>query len=743
MSVVGLDFGTQNAVIAVARNKGVDVVTNEVSNRATPSMVSFSPRCRFLGEGAKTQEVSNMKNTVASLTRLAGRSLQDPDVAIEQEYVSAPLVDVNGQVGAEVNYLGKKEKFTAAQLCAMFLTRAKQTATAELRLPVNDMVISVPAWYSDQQRRAILDAAEIAGIKVLRLINETTATALGYGITKLELPGPEEKPRRTMFVDIGHSNYTASICEFRKGELKVVSTAYDRHFGGRNFDKAIMDHFRAEWQEKYKIDIYSNPKARVRAAAAVEKLKKVLSANASAPISVESIMEDKDVSGFLKRDELEALMKPLLERCTKPLEQALADAKLKQEDIDFVELVGGTSRVPALKQAVTDFFGGKTLNFTLNADEAIARGCAFSCAILSPVFRVRDFSVQDVVNYPIEFTWEKSPDIPDEDTSLTVFNRGNAMPSTKILTFYRKQPFDLEAKYAKPDMLPGKMNPWIGRFSVKGVKADSKDDFMICKLKARLNLHGVLNVEQGYYVEEQEVEEPVPEKEGEKNADAMETDDKAANGEAKPPAQKTRKVKKQVRKGDLPISSGTASLTDEIKNQYAEQEGQMISQDKLVADTEERKNELESEIYSTRNKVDEPYESNGYAEFCSEEEKAAIKDKCEKLEDWIYDDGDDATKAQYIAKLEELRATAGPVVQRFNDKRMEEEETRRKAAEEAAAAKRAQEEAAKQAAEEQRQAAEAAKKLQEQQNANKADEEMKDAPADAEGEKPANVEEAS
>ncbi|KAI7158171.1 Heat shock protein [Hortaea werneckii] len=741
MSVVGLDFGTQNAVIAVARNKGVDVVTNEVSNRATPSMVSFSPRCRFLGEGAKTQEVSNMKNTVASLTRLAGRSLQDPDVAIEQEYVSAPLVDVNGQVGAEVNYLGKKEKFTAAQLCAMFLTRAKQTASAELRLPVNDMVISVPAWYSDHQRRAILDAAEIAGIKVLRLVNETTATALGYGITKLELPGPEEKPRRTMFVDIGHSNYTASICEFRKGELKVVSTAYDRHFGGRNFDKAIMDHFRAEWQEKYKIDIYSNPKARVRAAAAVEKLKKVLSANAAAPISVESIMEDKDVSGFLKRDELEGLMKPLLERCTKPLEQALADAKLKQEDIDFVELVGGTSRVPALKQAVTDFFGGKTLNFTLNADEAIARGCAFSCAILSPVFRVRDFSVQDVVNYPIEFTWEKSPDIPDEDTNLTVFNRGNAMPSTKILTFYRKQPFDLEAKYAKPDMLPGKMNPWIGRFSVKGVKADSKDDFMICKLKARLNLHGVLNVEQGYYVEEQEVEEPVPEKEGEKNADAMETDDKAANGEAKPPAQKTRKVKKQVRKGDLPISSGTASLTDEIKNQYAEQEGQMISQDKLVADTEERKNELESEIYSTRNKVDEPYESNGYAEFCSEEEKATIKDKCEKLEDWIYDDGDDATKAQYVAKLEELRATAGPVVQRFNDKRMEEEEARRKAAEEAAAAKRAQEEAAKQAADEQRAAAEAAKKLQEQ-NASK-DEEMKDAPADAEGEKPANVEEAS
>jgi heat shock 70kDa protein 4 len=594
-------------------------------------------------------------------------------------------VDINGQVGAEVSYLGKKERFTASQLCAMFLTKVRQTAAAELKLPVNDMVISVPAWYTDAQRRSLLDAADIAGIKVLRLINETTATALGYGITKLDLPGPEEKPRRTAFIDIGHSNYTVSICEFRKGELKVISTAYDRHFGGRNFDKAIMDHFRTEFKEKFKIDVYENPKAKVRMAAAVEKLKKVLSANAGAPINIESLMNDVDVRGFLKREELEELVRPLLDRATVPLEQALAEAKLRPDDIDFIELVGGCTRVPALKTAIQNFFGGKTLNFTLNADEAIARGCAFSCAILSPVFRVRDFSVQDIVNYPIEFAWEKSPDIPDEDTSLTVFNKGNAMPSTKILTFYRKQPFDLEAKYAKPELLPGKMNPWIGRFSVKGVKADGKDDFMICKLKARLNLHGVLNVEQGYYVEEQEIEEPVPEAKDEKkdadvsrelfqqrfafvsteeedrvlaisaqellrlNSDteraakrakteplltterqAMDTDDKA-NGEAKAPV-KTRKVKKQVRKGDLPLSAGTASLSEEIKNQYAEKEGQMISEDKLVADTEDKKNELESEIYSLRNKVDEPYESNGYADFASEEEKQKVKDKCEQLE---------------------------------------------------------------------------------------------------------------
>lgn len=253
MSVVGLDFGTANAVIAVARNKGVDVITNEVSNRATPALVGFGPKSRYLGEAAKTQEVSNLKNTVGSLTRLAGRTLNDPDVQIEQEYVSAPLVEVNGQVGAEVTYLGQKQKFSATQLIAMFLTKARETASKELRLPVNDMVISVPAWYTDAQRRGILDAADVAGIKVLRLINETTATALGYGITKLDLPNADEKPRRVAIVDIGHSNYTASICEFKKGELKVISTAYDRHFGGRNFDKAIIEHFRKEFKEKNKI----------------------------------------------------------------------------------------------------------------------------------------------------------------------------------------------------------------------------------------------------------------------------------------------------------------------------------------------------------------------------------------------------------------------------------------------------------------------------------------------------------
>ena len=682
--------------------------------------------------------------------------------------------------------MGEKQQFTATQLCSMFLSKVKTTATAELKQPVSDIVISVPPWFTDVQRRSILDAAEISGLKLLRLINDTTATALGYGIPKLDLPQGEEKPKRVAFVDIGHSNYTCSIVEFKKGELTVKSTAWDRHFGGRDFDKALVQHFAKEWKEKYKIDIYSNPKAVVRVTTAAEKMKKILSANAQAPISIESLMNDVDVSGMLKRSEMEELLQPLLERATVPLEQALTEAKLRPDDIDSVEIVGGSTRVPALKERISKFFG-KPLSATLNQDEAVARGCAFSCAILSPVFRVRDFSVHDIVNYPIEFVWEQSPDIPDEDTSLTVFNKGNVMPSTKILTFYRKQPFDLEARYAKPDMLPGKMNPWIGRFSVKGVKANGEDDFMICKLKARLNLHGVLNVEQGYWVEDVEFEEPIPEeKEGEKkeekkdgdvsptssfsvsidqsssktaskvknfaknifgskkytsndentpltesNSQKMDTD--ILNGAAEPPKPKVRKVKKQQKKGDLPLSSGTASLDSATKDAFAEKEGAMFMEDKLVADTEDKKNELESYIYELRGKID-----SQYAEFASEEEKVQLKEKLEQSEDWLYDEGEDATRSVYVAKMDEIKFVAGPIVGRYQDKLEEERQAVMKIEEEKAAKKRAELEAKKKAEEEAAAAKKAAEGGKKEENK---DAEMKDVDANAETVKPDGVEE--
>ncbi|RPA94102.1 heat shock protein 70 [Choiromyces venosus 120613-1] len=736
MSVVGVDLGVLNTVIAVARNRGVDVITNEVSNRATPSMVGFGPKSRYLGEAAKTQEISNLKNTVSGLKRLAGRRFGEPELDIERQFISADLVEAKGgEVGARVKYLGQDEIFTGTQLIAMFLSKVRQTASAELKLPVSDVVLSVPPWFTDAQRRSIMDAAEIAGLKLLRLMNDTTATALGYGITKTDLPTGDEKPRRVAFIDIGHSNYTCSIVAFKKGELTVLSTAYDRHFGGRNFDRALIDHFAKEFKEKYRIDVYANPKAYFRVAAGVEKLKKILSANAQSVLNIESVMNDVDASSTLKREELEELVKPLLDRVTVPLEQALADAGLSTSDIDAIELVGGCTRVPSLKDKIAEFFG-KPLSFTLNQDEAVARGCAFACAILSPVFKVRDFSVHDIVSYPIEFTWEQSNDIPDEDTSLTVFNKNNAVPSTKILTFYRKDPFDLEAKYAEPNKLPGLMSPWIGRFSVKGVKPDSKNDFMICKLKARVNLHGVLNVESGYWVEEVEVEEEIKEEgdvsltipsqtnalQSSPSIDFEETRDlssrqhypSAASGGPSPPRKrvkmaddpllteqqametdenvkpKTRKVKKQVKGGDLQVLSTTATIDHTIKTIYMERESEMVMEDKLVADTEDRKNALEEYIYELRGKLDDIY-----SELASEDEKSRLRSILDDVETWLYEEGEDTSKAVYTSRIEELRAHAGPIAQRYFDKEEEKRQAEMARQHEDYAMRKAQEDLAK------------------------------------------------
>lgn len=625
------------------------MITNEVSNRATPTLVGFGPKARFLGEGAKTQETSNFKNTVASLKRLVGRSFSDPEVAYEQQFISCQLVDVKGQVGAKVKYLGNEEVFTATQLLAMFLTRAKQTAETELHQNVNDVVISCFGWLTDQQRRAMLDAAEIAGLNPLRLMNETSAAALGYGITKTDLP--EDEPRNVVFCDIGHSSYSVAIVSFMRGQLTVRSTAYDRHFGGRNIDLALVNHFAEEFKAKYKIDVKTNQKAMFRLYTAVERLKKVLSANASAPLNVESIMNDIDVSSFLKRQELEELIAGLLERVDAPLESALKEAGMTKDDIHSVEMIGGSTRVPAIKERVSEFFG-KSLSFTLNQDEAVSRGCAFACAILSPVFKVREFAVHDIASYPIEFQWEAVPGI-DEETSLEVFGPRNPIPSTKVLSFYRKEPFTLTSLYPKTAELPGGINHWIGDYTVKNVQPNSAGDYSLVKVKARINLHGVLAVEQAYVVEEEEVEEPIPE---EPSKDGK-SDEMAVDAPVK-----TRKVKKLVNKGSLPIVAGTASLDDSLKQTFREREFEMVVADKLVKETEDRKNALEEYIYDMRGKLDDLY-----ASFASDSEKSKLHKLLDETEEWLYEDGEDTTKAVYVSRMESLLSIGGPIRQRYLD----------------------------------------------------------------------------
>lgn len=469
---------------------------------------------------------------------------------------------------SQVQYLGEPATFSFTQLAAAYLGKLRDTAQSELKQAVSDVVIAVPGWYTDVQRRALLNAAQIAGLNALRLINDTTAIALGYGITKADLPESTEAPRNVVFVDIGHSDYSVAVVAFSKGQLTVKSTAYDRNFGGRDFDYALVQHFAEEFKTKYKIDVLSSPKAVFRLAAGCERLKKVLSANAEAPINVESIMNDVDATSALTRESFEQLTDHLLSRVNHPLQEALDKAGLTIDQIDSVELVGGSIRIPAIKERIQAFFDGKTLSFTLNQEEAVARGATFACASLSPVFRVREFAVHDLATYPIKVTWEKEAGNPDEDTELVVFPTGNPIPSTKILTFYRQGPFELEARYDESATLPKGANPWIGKYTIKSVEKPASGDLACVKVKARLNLHGIMNFEQAYLVEEVEKEEIV------------------TTGEGEDKKEEKKLVKKIQRKGDCPVVAQYAALTQQALDAATETEGKMHAEDKLVLETE-------------------------------------------------------------------------------------------------------------------------------------------------------------
>ncbi|KAI9283336.1 heat shock protein 70 family [Sporodiniella umbellata] len=636
MSVVGIDLGNLQAVIAVARNRGIDVICNEVSNRATPSLISFGPQSRYIGEGAKTQEISNAKNTVCSLKRLAGRTVEDPEVQeTEKVHLMAEIADAQGQAGIKVNYLGEEQVFSNVQLLAMYLHKIKDITAAEINGPVTDCVITIPGWFTEVQRRAVLSAAEMVGLNCLRLVNDLTAAALGYGITKLDLP--EEKARNVAFVDIGHSSYSVSIVSFLKGQLTVRGSAYDQHFGGREFDAVIVEKLAEQFKEKFKIDVYSNKKALLRLRVAAERCKKVLSANPQAPVNIESIMDDKDVSAMVNREDFEAWAAHLFTRTESVLAQAIENAGMQRTDIDFIEVVGGSTRIPAIKTSIAGFFG-KDVSTTLNQDEAMARGAALQCAMLSPVFKVRDFRVNDICAYPIKLTWEACPE--DEGTEIVIFDNNNSIPSTKVLTFQRREPFTLVAEYAQPELLPRGINPWIGQFTIKNVQAVNGEAAQI-KVKVRLNIHGILSVESAYTVEEKMVEEESKNKEGEKEV---------------------KSVKKLVKTGDLPVVAGHSGISKELMNDYRAKEMEMYSNDKLIAATEAAKNSLEEYGYEMRDKILGPL-----ADYIDPATKDTFAEDLNAVVDWIYDEGYDATKSVYVEKLEALKKIGNPVVERYRE----------------------------------------------------------------------------
>ncbi|NXD12271.1 HS105 protein, partial [Nothocercus nigrocapillus] len=712
MAVVGFDLGFQSCYIAVARAGGIETVANEFSDRCTPSVVSFGSKNRAIGVSAKNQQITHANNTVSNFKRFHGRAFNDPFVQKEKEKLSYDLVPMkNGGVGVKVMYMDEEHIFSVEQISAMLLTKLKETAESNLKKPVTDCVISVPSFFTDAERRSVLDAAQIVGLNCLRLMNDMTAgkyVALNYGIYKQDLPAPDEKPRIVVFVDMGHSAFQVSACAFNKSKLKVVlGTAFDPFLGGRNFDGKLVDYFCAEIKAKYKLD----PKAKVRALLRLyqecEKLKKLMSSNSTdIPLNIECFMNDTDVSGKMNRSQFEEICADLLQRIEVPLLSLMEQIQLKVEDVTAVEIVGGATRIPAVKERIAKFFG-KDVSTTLNADEAIARGCALQCAILSPAFKVREFSVTDATPFPISLLWNTEAE--DTEGVHEVFSRNHAAPFSKVLTFYRKGPFELEAFYSDPNGVPYPETK-IGRYVIQNVAAQKDGEKSKVKVKVRVNTHGIFSVSTASMVEpvkneesedvtvETEVEsqdQRPPENSNDKNiqqenseagtqsqvqTDGQQTPQSPPSSEPpseenkipdvkktnekkgdQPPEAKKPKIK--VKNVELPIEANLVwQLGKDLLNMYIETEGKMIMQDKLEKERNDAKNAVEEYVYEFRDKLSGPYEK-----FVSEKDLQGFSALLTETEGWLYEEGEDEAKQVYVDKLEDLKKLGTPIEMRYQE----------------------------------------------------------------------------
>lgn len=694
MSVVGFDLGNESCIVAVARQRGIDVVLNDESKRETPAIVCFGDKQRFIGTAGAASSTMNPKNSISQIKRLIGRQFSDPE--LQRDLKSLPFAVTEGPDGyplIHARYLGETRVFTPTQVLGMLLSNLKAIAETNLNAAVVDCCIGIPVYFTDLQRRAVIDAATIAGLHPLRLIHETTATALAYGIYKTDLP--ENDQLNVAFVDIGHASLQVCIAGFKKGQLKILGHSFDRSLGGRDFDEVLFQHFAAKFKEEYKIDVSQNARASLRLRVACEKLKKVLSANPEAPLNIECLMEEKDVRGFIRRDEFEQISAPILERVKRPLEKALAETGLSVENVHTVEVVGSSSRIPAIIKILTEFFG-KEPRRTMNASECVARGCALQCAILSPTFKVREFQVNESFPFSISLSWKGSApeaqnETGDNQQSTIVFPKGNPIPSVKALTFYRSGTFTVDVQYADVSELqaPAKISAYtIGPFQ------STKSERAKVKVKVRLNMHGIVSIESATLLEEEEVEVPVT-KEPEKEAAKMETDEVpsdatppsssetdvnmhdakgtadapgAENGVPesgeKPTQMETDKTpKKKVKKTNILVSELVYGGMLPVDVQKAvEKEFEMALQDRVMEETKDRKNAVEAYVYDMRNKLCDKYQ-----DFVTNSERELFTSKLQETEDWLYEDGEDETKGVYVAKLEELKKQGDPIEERYKE----------------------------------------------------------------------------
>ncbi|XP_023346701.1 heat shock 70 kDa protein cognate 3 [Eurytemora carolleeae] len=390
-TVIGIDLGTTYSCVGVFKNGRVEIIANDQGNRITPSYVAFTADGeRLIGDAAKNQLTTNPENTVFDAKRLIGRDWSDKTVASDMKYFPFKLVEKNAKPHIQVETSQGQKTFAAEEISAMVLTKMKETAEAYLGKKVTHAVVTVPAYFNDAQRQATKDAGVIAGLNVMRIINEPTAAAIAYGMDK------KDGEKNVLVFDLGGGTFDVSLLTIDNGVFEVVSTNGDTHLGGEDFDQRVMEHFIKLYKKKKGKDLRKDVRAVQKLRREVEKAKRALSAAHQVRVEVESLIDGEDFSETLTRAKFEELNMDLFRGTLKPVQKVLEDADLSKKDIDEIVLVGGSTRIPKIQALVKEFFNGKEPSRGINPDEAVAYGAAVQAGVLSGEQDTGDLVLLDV-----------------------------------------------------------------------------------------------------------------------------------------------------------------------------------------------------------------------------------------------------------------------------------------------------------------------------------------------------------